>query len=486
MRHVGRCLAVVFDNADQPIGCYGLAPTNGSQMQQILDQLGSAGQGLPVDAIRAANANRAAMVPLFLTAIDQAEAASPSTQVALFFVFHLLGQWREKSAYRPLAAFLRRPWKELDPILGGATTETTHRVMASVFDGDPTPLYEVILDPGADEFIRARMFDALVIVTLRGGLPREETARFLRACYTDLQPQDECFAWEGWQGAVAMLQLRELKPQVEQAFERGFISPSWLAFKHFERDLQSAIDAEPQSRQRQNEFELFGDTIEELSSWAAFAPERGKKQGSGIAWNPGVPAPAVNPFRAVGRNDPCPCGSGKKFKKCCLDSQRLGNSPSVLHRTDPELEWPPDPECDIDQINEAIGEYDPLTEPEPQQWLAMAEQERIDLVLAYHRREGIGAPSEKAHAVFHVIVENQIADDTLPVRRTAQRLMSEGLDRHEAIHAIGSVVAGSIYDLMAETGSDSKPSKTTSDQDPSKAYLAELEGLTAKGWLRSA
>ncbi|WP_371126120.1 SEC-C metal-binding domain-containing protein [Bradyrhizobium sp.] len=20
----------------------------------------------------------------------------------------------------------------------------------------------------------------------------------------------------------------------------------------------------------------------------------------------------------MGRNDPCPCGSGKKFKKCCL------------------------------------------------------------------------------------------------------------------------------------------------------------------------
>lgn len=22
----------------------------------------------------------------------------------------------------------------------------------------------------------------------------------------------------------------------------------------------------------------------------------------------------------VGRNEPCPCGSGKKFKKCCLNS----------------------------------------------------------------------------------------------------------------------------------------------------------------------
>ncbi len=26
----------------------------------------------------------------------------------------------------------------------------------------------------------------------------------------------------------------------------------------------------------------------------------------------------TNPLRHVGRNDPCPCGSGKKFKKCCL------------------------------------------------------------------------------------------------------------------------------------------------------------------------
>ena len=23
--------------------------------------------------------------------------------------------------------------------------------------------------------------------------------------------------------------------------------------------------------------------------------------------------------KAVGRNDPCPCNSGKKFKKCCLN-----------------------------------------------------------------------------------------------------------------------------------------------------------------------
>ncbi len=32
---------------------------------------------------------------------------------------------------------------------------------------------------------------------------------------------------------------------------------------------------------------------------------------------PGVIPQTINPTPKVGRNDPCPCGSGKKYKKCC-------------------------------------------------------------------------------------------------------------------------------------------------------------------------
>ena len=28
--------------------------------------------------------------------------------------------------------------------------------------------------------------------------------------------------------------------------------------------------------------------------------------------------PIRNPGRRIGRNDPCPCGSGRKYKKCCM------------------------------------------------------------------------------------------------------------------------------------------------------------------------
>lgn len=30
--------------------------------------------------------------------------------------------------------------------------------------------------------------------------------------------------------------------------------------------------------------------------------------------------PIVRDYKKVGRNDPCPCGSGKKYKNCCLKS----------------------------------------------------------------------------------------------------------------------------------------------------------------------
>jgi len=452
------------------------------KMAQILDQLGS-GEGLPVDAIRAANADRAAMVPVILRAFDDAATAGRSLQNALFFAFHLLGQWREKSAYRPLAAFLRRPTEEIEPILSGATTATAHRVMASIFDGDPNALYEVILEPRADEFVRARMCAALAMVTVRGELPREEAARFLQSCFDRLEPREECYVWDGWQGAIAMLGLSELKPLVKQAFERGFIDPGWLGFEDFEEDLQCVIDGEVPPSWAKDEFELLGDTIEELSSWHAFAPKREQARRPDGVWRPQPATPVPDKFKNVGRNDRCPCGSGKKFKKCCLDSTRQDRPVSVS----PKIEtWSPDIEPDFDQLDETILDYDPLEDPDPEQWLMMDELQRIDLVMEYHQVAGISLPNEKLHATLHVIVENQIADEGLPVRRKLEQLMLEGLDRHDAIHAIGSVAAAHIYDLLRAADDVGLQDKLNSGEDPNEPYFAELECLTAKSWRRSA
>jgi hypothetical protein len=31
--------------------------------------------------------------------------------------------------------------------------------------------------------------------------------------------------------------------------------------------------------------------------------------------------------KEIGRNDPCPCGSGKKYKKCCMDKMEKERQP---------------------------------------------------------------------------------------------------------------------------------------------------------------
>jgi Protein of unknown function (DUF1186)/SEC-C motif len=310
---------------------------------EILAALASS-EALPVDAIRAASADRATVVPLLLQAFERYVSGEDGREIkqTLFFAFHLLGEWREKSAYRPLAAFIRLPREEIDDILSDAITVTSHRVMAAVCDGDARPLCDVICDPDADEFIRSRMFEALAMLVLRGELAREEVARFLGRCHAELEPQDECFVWNGWQAAIAMLGLLDLVPLVRQAFERGFLSPSWLSFKDFHEDLQLVLSGAPHPSSRaEREYILFGDTIEELSRWYGFSAEyieRKKARQKAVAQVPDVRnawsrnVPITNPLRGVGRNDPCPCGSGRKFKKCCLGKTAadVGNGGEAL------------------------------------------------------------------------------------------------------------------------------------------------------------
>ena len=448
---------------------------------QIIRQLGS-GEGMPTEAIRAATADRTTVAPLLLEALEKCEPNDEVEENGLFIAFHLLGEWREKSAYRTLARFLRRPDVEL--ILESATTETSHKIMANVFDGDPRPIYDIIQDSEADEFVRLRMFDALVILVFHDQLDRPQISDFLRSSFNVLQPRDLSPVWDGWQGAVALLGLADLRPLVLEAFKSGFIDETMTTIKHFESDLQRARAGRPLESWRRSDYEPFGNVIDELSGWACFQPKQARDPSEEDWRPPSWPAtPAKNLFRDVGRNDPCPCGSGKKFKRCCL------GKPEIELReiaASVPFEIDADELLELDDIEGPIEDYDPLVGPDPGDWLATGEQQRLDVITRYHRRKGFAAERIVLHATIHAVVENQIAEgDQLPVRRILRRLMAEGLDRHEAIHAIGSVLIVHINELMRRVDSSAPAPQPHSAQDANAHYFSELEHLTAEAWLRS-
>ncbi len=125
----------------------------------------------------------------------------------------------------------------------------------------------------------------------------------------------------------------------------------------------------------------------------------------------------------------------------------------------------------------AISRYDPLEAPDAKQWLALDEDERIQLALDYHVRARAELPSAHVHATLHAVVENQVAlGDETPVRRKVQQLMAQGLNRHDAIHAIASVLIKYLYGAAqggAPTG------------DPNQRYYSALKRLNARQWRRS-
>jgi hypothetical protein len=124
-----------------------------------------------------------------------------------------------------------------------------------------------------------------------------------------------------------------------------------------------------------------------------------------------------------------------------------------------------------------VRHYNPEVAPDPEEWLALDEQERIQLAEAHHRAARIKLPNVKAHACFHAIVENQLAEGLEPVVRAMARLMNEGLSRHDALHAIGSVVSDHFFEAMH-----------TKDKDFANTaharYNDAVERLTAKEWRR--
>jgi hypothetical protein len=58
-----------------------------------------------------------------------------------------------------------------------------------------------------------------------------------------------------------------------------------------------------------------------LSMEPSWPPQAGRRpQGSDIVSEAAEAVEKAKPVRVgpkVGRNDPCPCGSGKKYKHCC-------------------------------------------------------------------------------------------------------------------------------------------------------------------------
>jgi uncharacterized protein len=246
------------------------------------------------------------------------EVLSDDESLLLFRGIHILGGARDRDACQPLLRLLRRPQEELDDLFGAAITESMAKIVAGVFDDDIDTLFALIVDRSIDEFIREALFGAATFLAWERRIPRDRFREFLVRFDEERPAEDGDQAWAGWLQAVALLGLRDLVPLVDNAWRR--IPEEWMDRPQFDEDLAEAERAPDDiDRFTQNHLGYIEDVLVSLrwtrGTEAVFDEDDEKAPWTDFA-DPNEPV--RNPWRHVGRNDPCPCGSGKKAKKCCL------------------------------------------------------------------------------------------------------------------------------------------------------------------------
>jgi len=292
----------------------------GMTLDDALRDLATTDNELPCDAMRWALDHWDEAGPRFLTLLNAYASGvdrSEQTERALFLVIHLLGEKAEAAAFGPLCRLLLDR-EASDLILGDAITSTLRGILISTYDGDLAALQAVIEAQGADDFVREGALLALAYLARTGRVPEAEMRAYLLHLLAEMQPQAEHFVWIGWLLAVAHLGYSDLAEQAEGLIKRGFVSERDWRIADFRTDLKRTLDdPERMAGFAHDHIGPFTDAINELGKWTGFSGQDLERELPELE----VEQPSINPLRGIGRNDPCPCGSGKKFKKCCLVAQ---------------------------------------------------------------------------------------------------------------------------------------------------------------------
>ena len=318
-------------------------------VEGIMETLAYDDLRFPRQALRQAVEKKDEITPHLLEALERAasdpELVLDDADDSFIYAMYLLAQFREKRAY-PLIIKLASHSPELvGDLLGDVPTEDLANILASVSLGETSLIAELAANKEAEEFARASAIRSWLPLVVSGQKSREEAMAYYKSLFEGgLEDRNEV-VWSELVDAASDLYPEEVYDHIKKAYADGlvdeyYIDPEWV-------DEQMELGKDDVLAELPDENHLIEDAATEMREWF-------KNRESGGEWdeeedwyeeddweededdedwdrqtlsalngnNLGPPAPYLGPapYRApdkIGRNDPCPCGSGKKYKKCC-------------------------------------------------------------------------------------------------------------------------------------------------------------------------
>ncbi|RUR09506.1 DUF1186 domain-containing protein [Legionella sp. km772] len=277
------------------------------------------------------------VIPILLDSLDDALVNYPSIpndNMHHVFALYLLAHFRCKAAFPKIIALLELPGEAAFHLLGDdmVTDYGMKNIIASTFNGDLFLLTKVIENQTLNEYVRASVLSSFNALCLLELIDKETLTKYLLELIDGKLEKDQPHLWAILAGMVMDLYLYELIPGLVEAFNKGYVDPDYTSLEDFE-DWFANSDASTNTDKHFMGQYHYIDAIKDMEWWDCFQSDEDRRKNEIKVSNLMNQLLSLNsserpiksstiPFQRAGiktgRNDPCPCGSGLKYKKCCL------------------------------------------------------------------------------------------------------------------------------------------------------------------------
>jgi len=294
--------------------------------EEVLVDLGKDRSTHPLEALGSADAHRGVLVDPLLDVlercVDDADTASEEEAQLFCYALYLMAKWRETRAYPLVVRWLCLPDAVSTRLSGDVSTQDGARILAAVCNADLEPIKRLVLNRDADEFSRGVAVAALALLSVWAEVPRDTIVDYFVWLAREGLRREPNYVWGALAAECADIEALAVFPELRRAFDEGLIDPQVIG-----RSELDDVEASPRGvllERMKDRYLPIDDVARATSWWARFgrlASNRRPDELGGRAAAGDLDGDwPIEPYRApakVGRNEPCPCGSGKKYKKCC-------------------------------------------------------------------------------------------------------------------------------------------------------------------------
>ena len=296
--------------------------------EEIRPKLQQLVRPFPYAAVAEAQASREEITPHLLEVITEL-ASDPAQAIGTDYMLHLyaiclLAEFRERRAYRPLIALATQTDEIAEDLFGDFITANLGRAIASVCDGDIQPIKDLAENDSVSIWVRGAAIDALALRFLESEPDARDVPQYLEALgnreAARLREQSADQRYTMFMSLI-VLSCSEIGAGVAmdsiRAWYADFLVDETMITLEEVEDAAQKTFAECREGLTGREPGYVRNAIGEMDHWVCFDPNENEDNNDLDYLDDDFQIPYVRPEPKIGRNDPCPCGSGKKYKKCC-------------------------------------------------------------------------------------------------------------------------------------------------------------------------